>query len=330
MNETADLHSVLIQILPAIDRCLAEQDVPLAQRPLRASIHFVINFIEKVQEQEAAITNPRPPKEFLKSSWFASLYEQVETWYRNYFPNATQATPDGQLLGIVVVVGTIFAIHVPNLRTRPGNPGKTVWLSFPDGLRDDENVLDWIKNPPNYSMLSPSELCDAEEFATEVTNNLRFIHTGLMGVKGGNDTLDGFKDGILLHLQQAAQLLLDQKPESSKRAYWELQVACEETLKTLQVQQTGKFKETHDLFYLYDEVSAPSPAFNRDLLKTLPRWEEMANLRYGQGTYGDRNECVKCYRATLAIVAGAVNSMEKVDFGSGEIEIARAPWISQS
>ena len=75
---------------------------------------------------------------------------------------------------------------------------------------------------------------------------------------------------------------------------------------------------------------APAPAFDRNLLKCLPRWEEAADLRYGQGTREDRANFVKCYRATLAIVAGTVRSMEKLGIGSAQFEIARAPWIAQS
>ena len=225
-----------------------------------------------------------------------------------------------------MIAGSVFAILIPALRARPGQPGETIWLSFPDGLRDDENVLDWVEAPPNYSMLSPQELCSAEEFATEVTTALRFIHAGLMGVKADDEKLDGFNAGIIPHLERAAELLTESKPESFQRAFWELQMACEEALKALLVQRTGKFKETHDLFRLYDALEE-SPEFNRDLLKCLPGWKEMADLRYGQGDHEDRAECVKCYRATLTIVAGTVHSMKKIEFGSGEIEVARAPWI---
>ena len=108
-----------------------------------------------------------------------------------------------------------------------------------------------------------------------------------------------------------------------QQAYWELQLACENALKALQQQLTGKFNPIHDLFVLYDGTSPP-PALKRDLLKRVPRWEETIDLRYGQGNRNNRTECMKCYRAVLGIVAGAVRSMKKLGIGQGELEIQPA------
>lgn len=146
-------------------------------------------------------------------------------------------------------------------------------------------------------MLSPQERCDAEAFATEVAKALRFIGNGLMAVSGGDDTLAGFKAGVMLSLESAAKHLLEPNPKSVQSAYWDLHLACESALKALMVQRTGQFKESHDLFFLYDfheEIPAAPPAFNRDLLKRLPRWKETADLRDGQGQREDRADCVEC------------------------------------
>ena len=127
-------------------------------------------------------------------------------------------------------------------------------------------------------------------------------------------------------LERAAQLLLEPKPKTVQQAYWELQLACEHALKALQQQQAGTFKETHNLFFLYDGAN-PAPAFKRDLLKQMPDWKETVALRYGQGSRESRANCLKCYRAVLAIVAGAVRSMRSFNIGSAEFEVQRPPWL---
>ena len=334
MQKTNNLTSVLDDILPVIDRGLAKLDVPLTQRPIEAAETFVLCCVEEVREQKGAVAaKPGPPEEFWKAAWFADLYALVEKWYHKRYPGSMWQQRDEKFFGIVMIAGTVFAIHIPIVRTQPGRPGETVWLSFPDGLRDNEQALDWIEDPPNHTTLLPQERCDAEEFATEVANALRFIGNGLIAVSGGDDKLAGFKAGVMRSLESAAKRLLEPDPKSVQAAYWELQLACESALKALMVQRTGEFKTSHDLFFLYDfhkEIPAPLPEFNRDLLKRLPRWKETADLRYGQGTREDRADCVECYRATLTIVAGTVRSMEKWGIGSAQFEIARAPWIAQS
>ena len=333
MQKTNDLTSVLEEVLPGIDQDLAERDIRLTQRPLEAAREFVSDYVVEAREKGTVGAKPGAPEEFLVTPWFAGLYALVKTWYRNRYPGPRPRLRDERFFGIVMIAGTAFAIRIPRVRTQPGRPGETVWLSFPDGLRDNEQALDWIETPPNYTMLSPQECCDAEEFATEIANALRFIGSGLMAVSGGDDKLEGFRAGVIPSLESAARRLLELNPKSVQSAYWDLQLACESALKALMVQRTGEFKETHDLFLLYDfhkKIPAPPPAFNRGLLKRLPRWKEAAALRYGQGKREHRADCVECYRATLTIVAGTVRSMEKLGIGSAQFEIARAPWIAQS
>ncbi len=252
--------------------------------------------------------------DFIATRWFASLYAQVQSWYRDRFGAAFEHEPEARLLGLVSIAGTAFALRIPTVRSRPGRPAETVWIGFPDGVRDDERPIEWIEAPPNLDRLSLKERKAAETETTEVADALRFIRTGLLTVESGDTKLDGLKAGIVPRLEQAARLLLEPKSEAVQHAYWELQLACEHALKVLQQQQAGTFKETHDLFLLYDGAQPP-PAFQRNLLMSVPRWKETIDLRYGQGDRDSRTECLMSYRAALTIVAGAVRSMRKWGIG---------------
>ena len=189
---------LLDQTLPAIDRHLARGDVPLNKRAELAVIEFATHFIQAVQDepsQEAVA--PGQLHDFVRTRCFAKLYEYVHFWYRHQYGAAMERDRDDRLLGAVSITGTIFALRVPAWRSRPGQPGKTVWISFPEGIRENERPVDWIEAPPNLACLSPNELRAAEADAAEVADALRFIHTSLLVVSGsGNDDkLNGLRAG---------------------------------------------------------------------------------------------------------------------------------------
>ena len=330
--ENPEFDKLLQQVLPTIDQYLA--DTPVVNRPFPATITFVQDFVVAAGDESTPKAEPGTPEEFVSTKWFAALHARIRAWYHSRYPGLMKQKYDGRILGIVMIAGTVFAIRIPAMISRPGRPGETMWLSIPDGLRDGEKVLNWVENPPNYAMLSRKEYFDAERFATEVANSLRSIRAGIAGVViGKNDNLNGFVAGIMTRLHQAAELLLDSKPISIQYAYWELQMACEVVLKALQIQLTNDFTETHDLFDLYDKVKnasmGPAPKFKRHLLKRLPRWKEAVDLRYGHGNRDDRTDCAKSYRAALSIVAGAVQSMEtRYRIGSARFEMAKPPWLA--
>lgn len=327
MAEPANLSEAIGQVLPDIDRYLAEQDVAVSDRPLQAAITFVLNFVKAVQDKGTPSIRPGDPQEFIASDWFAQLYADVAAWYDTRYPGVTEHSRDDRIVGVVMIAGTPFPMRVPTVRTRPGS-SDTVWINFPDGVRDDEQALDWVETPPNFSTLSSKEHRDAGNAAHDIAHRLRTIRTGLMGTTGQDTKFSGLKAGVLPRLRRAAELLLERDAESVQHAYWELQLAIEGALKALSQQQTGTFIETHDLFRLYDALT-PAPGFSRDLLNHLPRWKEMMNLRYGQGTPQNRAECFQAYAYTLTIVAGAVSSMEKMGVGQAEFEIGRPPWTAK-
>ncbi len=330
MTETGILSEAIEQVLPDIDRYFADQDVPVTERPLQAAIVFTTNFVLAVQDQGDPSTPPGAPGDFVVSRWFAMLYADVAAWYEKRFPGVMGQQHDDRISGVVMIAGTAFSIRVPAVRMRPGNSEDTIWISFPDGLRDGEHALDWIETPPDFTTLPPRERSEAEDATTAVAGTLRFIRTGLLAVRDGDAKLDGMKGGIMPRLKRAAELLLDRDSRAVQYAYWELQLACEMALKSLSQQRTGTFRETHDLFLLYDDLGSQPPDFSRDLLKRLPRSGEMSQLRYGQGTRQSRAECVSCYRNALAVVAGSVRSMERLGIGAAEFEIGRLPWMAIS
>lgn len=113
MPTTTSLTAILAGKLPAIDRYLADQDVPLNQRSIQAAMEFVTRFIEAVREpgQDAAALGHM--SHFIATGWFPKLYAQVYAWYCDRFGAAFECDYDNRLLGLVSIAGTAFAVRVP-------------------------------------------------------------------------------------------------------------------------------------------------------------------------------------------------------------------------
>ena len=75
------------------------------------------------------------------------------------------------------------------------------------------------------------------------------------------------------------------------------------------------------------QAAAHGLSLKRDLLKRIPRWEEMTDLRYALGSRNDIAECFSCYLTVLEVVLAAVKSMEGLRLGPAEFLIGQPPWM---
>lgn len=136
-----------------------------------------------------------------------------------------------------------------------------------------------------------------------------------------------FKSGILTNLERAADLIVKGGENSFKRAHWDLQVALESAFKALAIQETGSFKSSHDLFHLYDAIPFETHKSNRDQLKKLPRWELMAEMRYGKGAAVGLLDTYDTYKIAVQICADTASAFKGLYVGKGRMEIRKAPFL---
>jgi hypothetical protein len=320
------LLAYLREVLPEIDRELVRREVSLDDRTFQAAIDFTQLCVLEVHESGTAKAAPGDVKAFIATRWFATIFYHVEQWYRDLYGEALDRKPDKYITGIVEIAGTPFALRVPTVRTRPGTPGETIWVAFPDSVHKDERALDWVVNGPNVDKLNKKDQTKASQDAWLTAGSLRYIRTSIMSIPHDDEKLVGLIAGIVSRLENAASLLLRTGGEPVQHAYWEIQLACEHALKAASQQQMSTFRETHDLFLLYDALN-PKPTFKRDVLKQMPPWRETAEMRYGMGMRNSRRECLATYRAALTIVAGSLRSMKKAGIGKAQFEIRRPPWF---
>lgn len=319
----------------AIDPLFEKMGLPLRDRPFQAAIEMVQHFVIEVKEGDGPAQKPGATTDFLVAPWFKHVFRATSKWYETRLGQAL-APKKGTISGAVLIYGVPFRIAVPATTTRPGKPGpggrlETVWVRFPDTVLGDENVTSWLVAPPNMDAMPAATLADVQQQITEVATALRSIRTNFMGAGATGDAI-GLQKGALASLEAFVELIQAQEPKCIQKAYWELQMACESVFKAVTLQRTGQFRETHDLFTLYDDLNAVRPlSISRDALKALPRWKEMAELRYAQGTRENLSECFECYRTALAVtkevVAEAGPSVIS-ELGKAEFELGRPPWFS--
>ena len=71
----SDLANFLEYQLPIFDELLAEEQMPLHQRPFAATIQFVTYCIVEIEGDDK--------NNFLEKAWFKSFYQLVSGWYSN-------------------------------------------------------------------------------------------------------------------------------------------------------------------------------------------------------------------------------------------------------
>jgi hypothetical protein len=330
MNEEASIASAIAEILPSLDSALASNDVDLTERPFLAVLNFAKAFVLEIKDGDKQWTPDMDSPQFVTERWFRALYQEIEEWYRVRYGAALEKSPPRTANGFVLIWGTPFALRVPITVIEPGTPGKTVWVSFPDSVADAENPVEWLVAPPNFAAMSASDLADVTAECKEVSSLLRSIMVKLIGIQLGSPIVQGFLNGVRLHIEVAAEHVTREQQEGvTSRAYWEIQMACECAYKALLQQRRGSFIETHDLFRLHDEAEQYGLAVKRDSLKKLPRWKKMVELRYGQTLDPAISSFYEAYKVMLRVVNAVITPMVTLGIGKASFEIARAPWLPE-
>jgi hypothetical protein len=232
---------------------------------------------------------------------------------------------------VTLIRDTPYLLRVPMTTSEPGIPGESAWLCFHDAVQPSEDVLKWIENGPVFANLEPRDVKSAYRITEDVATKLRSIHIALLGTDRSDAKVAELCDGILLNLERAARHLAKAGIEDVKLAHWDMQMACELALKCLAQQRANDFKETHDLFYLYDSMPEGVPPFPRTELSKLPNWEKMMDLRYGGGAAIPIPQAFRAFRAALTVVTGTAKSLRvRYRLGKAKLHLKRPPWMEES
>ncbi len=329
MEEKISLEDAVAERLEWIDTYLAKINTPLSSRPFDAAKIFVDKFVISVSSDIPKDSKPAGSlEEFAPTEWFKHLHTIVWRWYKQRYGIALQQQQHRYKTACTLVLGTPFLMKVPISTVEEVVDGESFWLCFHDVVRNSKNPLDWLENGPNMDAVPEVAIRKAEKIANECASLTRSIYTSLMGIAVSDEHFEQLKSGIIPHVESAAQRLVETKQESLKMALWDMQMACEFALKALSQQRSSTFKESHDLFHLYDIILGDPPNFSRQLLSRLPNWEEMIQLRYGGGPKVSISSTFRSYSAMMQVTNGCVQSLDKnYNLGNFRLQLQKPSWI---
>ncbi|MBB4373492.1 hypothetical protein GGD63_006315 [Bradyrhizobium sp. cir1] len=315
-------------VMPYIDTRLAHSDSPLAQRLLVAATMFVDEFTTAIRVGDKVQEIPSHT-DYVVTPWFAIIYHHVENWYREHYGDALRDNPSGSAHGYVLVRWLPVEMIVPLTRSRVETPGESAWLSFPKEVESDENPLEWLVKSPNIAALDKDDRESLSQDAAEIAAALRSIRVNSMGIEPSDETVHGLMDGIAGEFEAAAQKAIRNEAAGRPAALWSIHLAIERALKAFAQHKTGKFRETHNLFRLFDDVAAHGIAADRNSLKRFRRESEVIDNRYGLGDAPTVHEVFAAYKTGLTFVSSVVQSFKrKISIGGASFLLRKPPWTS--
>jgi HEPN domain-containing protein len=150
-----------------------------------------------------------------------------------------------------------------------------------------------------------------------------------MGIEPSDEKVIGLLDGVLPEFESAARQILRSEKTGRASALWSLQIAIERTLKAYAQHKSGSFRQTHNLFELFDDLARYDIKADRNLLKKIPRDQDVIEDRYGLRGTPSIWEVFESYKAAVQFVAAMSGSFRrKFNVGGGGFLLRKAPWIT--
>lgn len=327
-NTPQSFNEAFNPILDIIDQDLALDEVAVNQRPLKAACRLVEDFIRSIRLGNEPPKSPGKCPEFCNEEWFKNIYNDVEKWYQRRYAERAVLSKRDVMVGVFLVAGTPFEIRVPITASKVDVEGETSWLSFPAELRNGDDARNWVSSPPQWETFSDDVLNVADREMRVVATLLRRISCRLVGASLSDSTVRSILAGVRIHLRSAAILIANEGHEGSfARAQWELQMACESAYKGYLQQKSGGFPQTHDLFRLNQIADLPNSVAIHQWIKSLPRWSEAANLRYGLGDHPTVIGIFCWYKHTLMIIAEIFENLSGINLSEARILLKKPPWL---
>jgi len=314
------LKEAIAERLALIDEYLSSAETPVPQRVTQAAFMFVQDWIIDISGDDKT--------DFALKPWFAVIYHHVEEWYREHYGPAAKSGGSAVAASVVLVRGIPIGVMVPLTRMTVEIPGETTWLHFPVTIEEGENPESWLVDTPPLDKVDKGERSKLTTKLFDVGSGLRRIRINLMGIKPSDETVNGLLEGVLPEFESAARNIIRKENSGRGAALWSLQMAVEKTLKAFAQHKTGTFRQSHDLFVLYDDVKDHGITAKRSLLNKMPREPQVMSNRYGlNGTPGIA-ETMSAYNAALAFVSETSQAFARdISIGGARFLLKKPPWL---
>ena len=311
---------VIFEAVSVIDTWLIRENVKLNLRPFEAAVLFVEHFIVGISGASK--------ENYEQQKWFAILYRHVKDWYVQNYGSQIEDPASHAVYAAVLIRGIPVPFEVPLTRCIVEEEGKTTWLCFLGSVQEDESPVLWLKNPPPLKMLPPKDIDRIEVVCKRISTALRKIYYYTKGISGVSEELIGFTASILPDLETSANHIIKNNREDFCLAAWSIQMALEKTMKALSLQKKGQYKQSHDLFLLFDFLGSALDSSKRNNLKKFLREKEVMSARYGTCKSVDQASTFESYLAAIEFIAYVTEKLER-DFTRANLRILlkKPPWL---
>jgi HEPN domain-containing protein len=276
MRSSSGLDTFLRQQLPVIDECLSAEGRPVHDRTLIAARIIIDLCLVSIDGDTK--------DNYLTKSWFAEIYRSVCKWYERRYGEERIHSQPAHIRGLVEHFSVPYILRIPLVFSEPGEDN-TAWVIFPKEVLAAEVPLSWIEDSPSLDALPSDRKQKLEASTTEVATVLRGINNNLNSADLGKGNIRALADNIRCHLDKAAVDIATMEPGSTALAIWELQMACEKSMKVFLAQRGVTYPETHDL---------------RALRKLTPELEKHPELKRAVSSLPSDGRIIKWRHAEIA------------------------------
>lgn len=314
--------------LELFDTKLAEEEIPLWQRPLHSLIMLLHHRAIEFRAGEVNIDDASKLSKQCDQPWFRALYAAVEHWYIDHYSSAAiKGRGSVPLDGVVFIRKSPFALRIPANRVEVEAEGETAWVYFDEDVSHQEEVEKWIVNCPDLSKLSQDARRAITYEATKAASTLRFVQfRRIFPHKDICTESQQFVAMTLMYLQSAAGRLVSNNSDEWGPAWFDLQMTNESALKAAAASKTGKYQTIHPLTTLFKDAADQGVVFDEKRLEKWPHHKRIIAWRYGQDRPPGTQELYAAYQFTLDLVRASLQQLPasfKPGFG---MLLNYAPW----
>lgn len=318
----ATFEEFLRDTLPWIDEHLAATGAAVQDRPLTAARQIVDLFIVDISGDTK--------ENYLQKPWFAGIFKSVYQWYERRYGQTLTKSRQATALGIVSYFGTPYLLRVPLVLSEPGDNG-TAWVRFPCEVLPTENPLEWIEAPPPLDAIKPKRKQSLDSDVRRVATALRAINLDLNTAALTEHEQRGLARSVIRHLEKAASDIVAHDKENISLAIWELQMACEKSIKVYLAQKHIEYPTTHDLRQLQKlAVDESDWSEAKTAMAAMPSEKRVIAWRYAEIPPPTPKEVERIYNSSLTLCGVYANRLSrKLVMKNASIQIRRPPWLGE-
>lgn len=310
--------SLLRESLPWIDERFAKEGKPVQERPFAAAQIVVEFFVVEIEgdTKDNYITKP----------WFAGILEPVLKWYERRYGQVLLKSKQAQTVGLVHYFGSPLTFRLPLVVSEPGEGG-TTWVRFPKEVLENEAPLTWIDTPPPIEAMPAKRSETLRTSVSTVANLLRSINNDLNTATLGKSAARSLVGTVLKHFEKAALDGSSHDPLTVALGVWELQMACEKTMKAFLSHLAIAYPETHDLRALQRLAQARgSVDAAKQFVAAMPSERRVVAWRYSELSPPTPAEFLRFYLAALNLARSYAAAMSrKYVFNNFAVQLRKPP-----